>query len=380
MKRWILRAVWVLIGIGILYGAKLLFFAPKEIPVRAVTAELGTVEETVTNTRAGTVKVRTRASLSPQIGGRVISIPFRKGQSVHKGELLLRLDDSVQRAELALAKEDVVLTRAQQTEACLAANLAFKEWERGRSLAQDGISTEQQLDVLSTERDRTKAACDAATAAISQAEARVKLSQTYLDQTEIRAPFDGVIADLSTEVGEWITPSPPGVPIPAVIDLLDASSVYISAPIDEMDSERVSVGQKAYLTVDSRRGQKFMGTVVRVAPYVLDQLEQNRTVEVEAEFDDASNADILPGTSADVEIILNRKEDVLRIPTSAISDDNVVLVIEGDRLREQKIKTGLSNWQETEVIDGLKQGDRVVEARDSTSIKAGARVTVSPSS
>ncbi len=113
----------------------------------------------------------------------------------------------------------------------------------------------------------------------------------------VRAPFAGVLADRSTEVGEWITPSPPGVPIPAVLDLIDPGSVYISAPIDEVDSGRVRAGQEVRVTVDSRPGEKLAGRLVRVAPFVLDVLEQNRTVEVEVDLADSAVASsLLPGT------------------------------------------------------------------------------------
>ena len=98
------------------------------------------------------------------------------------------------------------------------------------------------------------------------------------------------VAELSTEVGEWITPAPPGVPIPPVIDLLDQKALFISAPIDEVDAERVQVGQQARITVDSRPNFRFDGRVSRVAPYVFDDLEQNRTVEVEVEFSDVAAA------------------------------------------------------------------------------------------
>ena len=247
------------------------------------SVERGVVEETVTNTRAGTVKVRLRAKLSPQMGGLVAELPHREGATVAPGELLLRLDDRAQRADLELARETSWLPQARADEACLTAQLAEKELARVNALHEQGIASDQNLDVLSTERDRSRAACAAARAAVERARARVAAAQVQLDFTELRAPFAGTIADVTTEVGEWITPAPPGVPIPPVIDLLDAASIYVSAPIDEVDAERVRVGQPARITVDSRPDADFQARLARVAPYVLDDLEQNRTVEVEVE-------------------------------------------------------------------------------------------------
>jgi HlyD family secretion protein len=341
--------------------------------VRTAAVEQGLVEQTVTNTRAGTVKVRLRAELSPQVGGLVVAIPHREGESVEAGDVVVELDDRAQRAELASARTTVEAARAQADEACLAAELAEKELARVETLHAQGIASDQSLDLLRTDRDRTRAGCAAARAAIGQAESRVIAAEVQLAFTKLVAPFAGTVAEVSTEIGEFITPSPPGLPIPPVIDLLDPASIYVSAPIDEVDAERILVGQAVRVTVDSRSDQTFDGSVTRVAPYVLDVLEQNRTVEVEVELDDPqAMKGVLPGTSADVELILDRREDSLRIPASAVAEGGKVLILKDGLLEERTIEVGLRNWRFAEVLDGLESGVRVVVARNSPDIKAGA--------
>jgi len=371
LLRWLL--VVVLIAAGVV-ALKLTVFAPDVVQVRVSRVDRGPVEETVTNTRAGTVKVRQRASLSPTTGGLVVDLPHREGSSVKKGDLVLKLDDRAQRAALQLAGREVSSAVALADEACLSAELARKELARVTALHGRGVASDQTLDVQSTERDRSAAACAAAEASVEQARARVAAAHVQLDFTEVRAPFAGTVAELTTEVGEWITPSPPGVPLPPVIDLIDRSSLFVSAPIDEVDAERVRVGQPARITVDSRPHTGFDGRVSRVAPYVLDDLEQNRTVEVEVEFADvASSEGILPGTSADVEVILDRRESALRIPSSALGEKGMVLVLDDGVLVERQIAVGLKNWQMAEVRDGLAEGEPVVTSRLSTDVKPGAR-------
>lgn len=374
-KRKVPRWVYILAAaVLVLVLLRLTIFRPRPVQVETAAASFGTVEETVTNTRAGTVKARTRAKLSPQIGGRVTSLPYPKGASVKKGTLLLKLDDSVQRAQVALAERELAVADARASEACIAAELAGRDWRRGRELRRDGIISPQELDSLESRRDQTRAACHAAREAFKQAGAQVQLARAEFALTELRAPFSGVLADRSTEVGEWITPSPPGVPIPPVLDVLDPRSIYISAPIDELDSGRVRVGQEVRINIDSRSGETYSGKVSRVAPYVLDLEEQNRTLEIEVDFGKpVLAAGILPGTSADVEVILSRRENVLRIPSSAIAEGKAIMVLNGGRLVERQIKTGLSNWRYSEVLEGLKPGDLVVTARDSTAVKPGAR-------
>jgi HlyD family secretion protein len=371
VPRWLLVVVAVVV---VAVALRLTILRPRPISVQVAQVELGTVEEIVTNTRAGTVKARRRAKLSPQIGGRVTELPYRKGAHVPAGALLLKLDDTVQSAQVHLADEQVRTAESQAAEACLAADLAEKELRRGQALSRDGITSQQDLDTLENNRDRSRAACQAALAARDQAHAQVGVARAELALTVVRAPFAGVIADCGTEVGEWITPAPPGVPIPAVLDLIDPGSVYVSAPIDEVDSDRVKPGQEVRVTVDSLPGQKLAGRLARVAPYVLDVLEQNRTVEIEVDLLDAKIAEtLLPGTSADVEVILARHENVPRVATAAIAEGDKVLVLADGRLLERTITAGMRNWQFTEVKGGLSVGDLVVTLRDSTDIKPGAR-------
>jgi len=371
IKRWIIAGAVIAVVAVVL---KFTVLEPEIITVRTATVERGVVEETVTNTRAGTVKVHRRAKLSPQIGGLVVATPFIEGSTVAAGDLVLKLDDRAQQAELALARRSVEAAEAQADEACLAAELAETELGRTTSLHSSGIASDQSLDALRMERDRSRAACTAAAAAVAQAAARVAVVDVQIEFTELRAPFAGIVAEVSTEVGEWITPSPPGVPIPPVIDLLDPASVYVSAPIDEVDAERVMVGQMVRMSVDSRPDVRFEGRVSRVAPYVLDMLEQNRTVEIEASFarQDAM-VGVLPGTSADVEVILDQRKDVLRVPSSAVAEDGEVFLLVDGFLQATTVETGLRNWQYTEVLSGLSEGHRIVAARDTTEIKDGVR-------
>ena len=108
---------------------RLTVFAPDPVAVRTVAAEKGRVEETVTNSRAGTVKARRRAKLAPETGGRVLELPRRRGARVRKGDLLLRVDDALQRAQLRLSGDERKAALAQRDQACLAAERAGRDRE-----------------------------------------------------------------------------------------------------------------------------------------------------------------------------------------------------------------------------------------------------------
>ena len=131
----------------------------------------------------------------------------------------------------------------------------------------------------------------------------------------LRAPFSGIVADISGELGEYATPSPPGILTLPAVDLIDDSCMFVSAPIDEVDAANVKVGQVARITLDAIKGKTFAGKVKRIAPYVLELEKQARTVEVEVEFSERPEAEnLLVGYSADVEIVHNARTNVLRIP------------------------------------------------------------------
>jgi HlyD family secretion protein len=186
-----------------------------------------------------------------------------------------------------------------------------------------------------------------------------------------------VIAEVNGELGEFVTPSPVGIPTPPTVDLIDASCLYISAPIDEVDAPRIAAGLPARISLDAFPDRPFPGHVRRVAPYVLDQEKQARTVEIEAEFDSPEEAGLLAGYSADVEVILDERDDTLRVPTSVILPDKTVYVLDPTTrtLESRPVETGLTNWEYTEVVRGLNEGERVVSSIDREGVRAGALAT-----
>ncbi len=143
------------------------------------------------------------------------------------------------------------------------------------------------------ELDRTRAlttqfAAVAAQARLHEAEASLDAAQAMLEKTVIAAPFDGVVLDVSTEIGEWISPSLPGVPIPPVLDVIDPEALYLSAPIDEADLARVRVGLPARMTLDAFRGRSFKGKLTYVSSFVRRARNRIERCAWEAEFEESS--------------------------------------------------------------------------------------------
>jgi HlyD family secretion protein len=373
MSRWWIRLAILAVIIVAIWILKATVFAPDPIQVRVQPVAKGLVEATVTNSRAGTVKARHRAQLSPEIGGQVVEIPFREGDKVTKGDLVLRIDDGTQQAQQLLTERDLDAARAERVRACLAAEQAAREYERARKLAAESIMSVDLLDKAESANATSNAACKSSEAQEARFRAAVNLARVERRKTTLVAPFDGIVAELSVEVGEWTTPSPPGLPIPPVLDILDPSSIFISAPMDEVDSASIRTGLPVRVTVDSHRGNEYPGVVTRVAPYVLDLQEQNRTVEVEVEIDDDEFAStLLPGTSADIEVILESRTDVVRIPTGALMEGNRAFVLDQGVLARRDLEIGIRNWNFVEVTSGLSESEKVVVSLDRPEIVDGA--------
>jgi HlyD family secretion protein len=371
------RTIVALLVVAVVAPLAWRWLRPERVPVRAVAVERGAVERTATNTRAGNVEARRRADLSPDQGGRVARLPHAKGDRVRAGEVLLELEGSIERGQIELSEREVAAAAAERRRACLAAERAAREVERNRRLAEEKIVAADVLDRLESAASEAAAACDVAVAGEKQAAATLSLARTGLAKRTLVAPFDGVLADVSTEVGEWVSPSLPALPVPPVLDLIDPTSIYFSLPMDEVDAASLKPGLPARVTVDSHPGRTFAAKVARVAPYVLDVERQNRTVEIEVELVDPTEAaGLLPGTSADVEVVLERRENVLRLPTASVLAGDTVLAIAGDRLVAKKFERGLSNWDFVEVRSGLGEAEQVVAAVDREEIAAGARVEI----
>ncbi|GLX80172.1 macrolide transporter subunit MacA [Thalassotalea insulae] len=367
---------WLLLAL-LLMALYLWLSQDKTIKIKVVHASHGTVEQTIANTRAGTVTACQRAKMSLPIGGQIEKILVKEGQHVKQGQLLLSLwakDKQTKKQQL------LALVRASQghkNQACILSEKAQKDAKRQVSLLQQKLTSEENLEQAQAQADAAHANCLALTAEVQANQAAVKNIDAYLEQNYLTAPFDGIIAEITGEIGEYTTPSPPGVATPPAVDILTDDCHYISAPIDEVDAADLAIGRPVKITLDAFRGQTFAGTLKRIAPYIQDYEKQARTVTVEVAIDNHQSPHFLAGYSADIEVILATKEDVLRLPSDLIINNEHVLVVNQDNIIErQPIKTGISNWQFTEIVQGLSTKDKVVASIGLTGVTTGAKVAI----
>ena len=372
------RLALALLIIALLVGGIWWAKRPKPIAVVVVEIDQGKVESSIANTRAGTVEACMRTKLSATMGGRIEVLAVKEGDQVKKGQLLMKLWNDDQQAQSTLAQTQVQSAQKRVVEACTVAANAEAEAKRQSALFQKGFVSGSRDDQARADAQARRATCDAAKADVVQAQARVSATQVEQKRTVLYAPFAGTVAKIVGEVGEYSTPSPPGVPTPPAIDLIDDTCLYVRAPMDEVDAPKISAGQTVRISFDALPKQSFAGKVKRVAPYVSAVEKQARTVDIDATLDtDKPPPKLLVGYSADVEVVLAVRDGVVRVPTSALQEGGRVLVAGTDgTLQERKIKTGLANWEFTEVLNGLAAGDKVVTSLEREGVKPGATYVV----
>jgi HlyD family secretion protein len=369
------KLLFTILIIAVIVALIAWFSRSKPIKVIVKRTEYGIVQDTVANTRAGTLKACRRAGLSPSIGGQIARLTVKEGDAVKADQLLMELWNDDRLAQVQLTTAELRAARAKTKQACVIAETAKREAQRLQKLQVKGLAADETVEHADSEARAKQAGCIAAHATTEVKQSQLDVAAAALDRTRLTAPFDGIVAEVNGEVGEFVTPSPVGIPTPPAVDLVDVSCLYVSAPIDEVDAPQIRVAMPANISLDAFTNQIFKGKVRRIAPYVLEMEKQARTVDVEVDFiDQKDSKSMLPGYSADIEVILQTQDNTLRIPTDAIMEGNKVLVFTDEGLlKETEIKTGLSNWVWTEVIDGLKKGEEIVVSIEREGVADGVK-------
>jgi HlyD family secretion protein len=351
---------------------------PKPLEVAIHVVKRGLVESTVINTRAGTVEACQRTKLSTITGGRIDHLGVSEGDRVEAGQVLMRLWQGDLRAAEGVAQARLTSARQRQRETCALAKQALKDANRQEELVKGKFVSPTAAEKSRAEADARHAACASSEAEVETALRQLESIATDLDRTVIIAPFSGTIAKINGELGEISTPSPTGIAMPPAIDLIDDTCLYVKAPMDEVDAPKIQPGQSVRINVDALKGKRFSGRVRRVAPYITAVEKQARTVDVDIDFISSEEArGLLVGYSVDVEIILASRDNTPLVPTNALLDGAKALILGKDGIVvERSVKTGISNWEQTEILSGIKAGERVITSLKLAGLREGARARV----
>lgn len=348
---------------------------PKPVLVQVHKAEIGVIEETVANTRAGTVMPCRRAQMSPAMGGQIASLSIKEGDHVELGTVLLELWNDDLKAEIHLARSEAKAARARADSVCVQADIAEKNARRKTALRKTKAISEELVDQAVATAKSQRADCVASRTSAIVSKERIGVVEAQLERTLLKAPFTGVVVEVNGEIGEYLTPSPPGILTLPAVDMVDRACFYVMAPIDEVDAPEIKSDMQARISLDAFKDRRFPARVRRIADYVLDREKQARTVDVEVIFENPEDmTEMLPGYSADAEVILRTRNKVLRVPTEAVIDKQQVYVfnVDDSSLELRDVNTGLSNWDQTEITHGVEQGELVVVTVDRKGVVDGA--------
>ena len=314
-------------------------------PLAPITVETARVQvqPLVESIRAvGSLLPDEAVTVTTEIAGRIERIAFREGQRVAAGDLLVQLDASVLKAELARSRSELTLSRANN--------------ERFAKLAREGMASPRS-------RDEALAAELAAEAGIALAEAR-------LAKTTIRAPLSGVVGLRSVSAGAYVEPGQ------AIVELADTDPMKLDFRVPELALPALRNGQQVNVTIDALPGRRFEGTVYAIDPIVE---VGGRAIRLRARIPNPKG-ELAPGLFARVEIVVDRRERAVLIPDSAVfarGDKRYVYRVVDGKARLTEIGLGVRRPGRVEVLAGLSEGDTVVTAghqqlRDQAPVDAAA--------
>lgn len=315
-----------------------------EVPSRprgAVAVEAAPVDVTtvVEELRAvGTLAPDEAVTVAPEIAGRIERISFREGQHVSAGDVLVQLDTTILRAELARFRSDLTLARANH--------------ERISTLSREGMAARQT-------RDEAWAALESAQAGLALAEAR-------LAKTTIRAPLTGVVGLRSVSVGAYVTAGH------AIVELADIDPIKLDFRVPELALSELRAGQSIRVRVDARPDKTYEGAIYAIDPVVETP---GRAIRLRARIPNP-RGELVPGLFARVDIVVARRENAIVVPESAVfSRDRmryVYRVVEG-RAVLTEVELGQRRPGQVEIRSGLASRDVVVRAGQQQ-LHDGARV------
>jgi len=396
LKRRRRRWPWVL-GALVVAAAAALGLMPRKTEVQA-TSVLAAYpsQQYALITASGYVVAQRRAAVASKGTGRLIELTVREGSVVKQGQLLGRLDASDVAAGVVSAQAGVVQAQAGKVQAEAALGQAQAELEnaeaelrRQQALREQGFVSAQAVEaanrrvmVARSAMATQHATIAAAQATISQTQSQVKVQQVNQANTEIRAPFDGVVTVKNANVGDMITPfSSASGTSGAVVTIADLSTLEVEADVSESNVGKIKAEQPVEITLDALPGVRFRGTVSRIVPTV-DRAKATVTTKVRFEKLDAR---ILPEMSAKVNFLSQVAADADQVPVIAASPkalterdgQKVVFRIGRDDIAELPVTPGRTIGDVLELSQPtLKSGERLVLNPPPT-LQAGAKVTVS---
>jgi HlyD family secretion protein len=378
----------------------------KSIEVETMTVATMDIVQTVSAT--GKIKPEVEVSISPEVPGEIIELPIREGQTVEKGDLLVKINPDLLESSVNRSRAGLANAKAGYEQAKASLVEAKANYNRSVTLFEKGVISRADFDTSIAAFERAKAAERSAYFSVQSAAATVNEASDNLGRTSIYAPMTGTISLLAVELGERVvgTQQMAGTELLRVADL---SQMEVEVDVNENDIVKIAMGDKAIVEVDAYLKKKFDGIVTEIANTASGQLtaDQVTNFKVKVRILPSSYQDLLegkpanyspfkPGMTATVDIITMEKKDAVAVPISSVVVKNdttdskkranisidakkyeCVYIKEGDQARLRVITTDIQDDKNIVVTEGLKVGEVVITGPYSTvtkKLKSGDKI------
>ena len=363
---WVIIAAVIIVAV-ILFGTGNLFSSALEVKLTTAALQSQSQSDAIL-TASGYVVAQRKAAVASKGTGRLVYLGVVEGDKVKKDEVIARLEDSDIQAQLAESKANLQLNEAQLME-------AKNNYERQKALLKTGGISETDYEVAETNYKKVLAS-------IELAKAQVQASNVALENTVIRAPFDGTVLTKNADVGEIVAPLAAGANSKAaVVTIADMSSLQVEADVSESNIQKVTNDQACEITLDAYPDRHYAGYVAKIVP-TADRTKA--TVMVKVGFKHYDNR-VLPEMSAKVLFLNKEKEQnksneksMLVLPQSAVvtkNENRFVFKVKDNKAYEVPVTTGKTFSDYVEITGGLQNGDQVID-NVTEKIKNGTEIKI----
>ena len=383
MKRLLVPASLVVVALA---AAAVVYYrlaaAPSQVETVTVTMAYPSQDFTVLNA-TGYVVAQRKAAVASKATGRLIWLGVQEGSRVRKDDVIARLEDLDVKATREQASANVQVARANLTQGQAELQDAQTALKRSQGLLAEGFVSQASHDVAVARYNKSTAQIAALQASIAAAVANLRGAQVSVEQTLIRAPFDGVVLTKAANVGDIVTPFSSALDSKgAVVTMADMTTLEVEADVSESSLSKVRIGQPVEIQLDALPDQRFRGEVSRTVPTV-DRAKA--TVMTKIRFLEP-DARVLPEMSAKVAFLSKEVGDTERSARPAVNPAaitnrggrDVVFLVKDGKLSEVPIETGAKIGDLVEIRRGPQPGEKVVlkpleKLRDGTAVKAASK-------
>jgi HlyD family secretion protein len=366
------------------------------------TAQVKEITLTETVSATGKVQPEIEVKISSEVSGEIIELPVKEGQTVKRGQLLVRVNPDLYQSGVSRSRASLSTTKAGLSQAEAQLKEAKANYDRNRKLFDKGVISKSEWDKIVSAYEVAQASKQSAYFNVQSANATVTEAQDNLNRTTIYAPVDGTISKLDAELGERVvgTQQMTGTEILRVANL---NNMEVEVDVNENDIVKIEIGDSAEIEVDAYLNRKFKGTVTSISNSASSELTADQVTNFKVKvrilkesYEDmtagkpANYSPFRPGMTATVDIITEKRDNIVAVPISAVVVKSDTTAVKKDVVKEleekekeqqtgvtdkkyecvfikvgdtavlRPIKTGIQDDTNIEIVSGLKKGDEVI--------------------